>query len=172
MADVNGTNGNDVLLFTGSVTRLTMTLINPYDGLTLSIDADYNYSASTYDGMGGTDTLLMTNVGDAIFLNDPFTSQVTFQNIENISAGGGDDLVVLSDPTITLGPVTIDGGAGNDILWGNIGNDTINGRAGNDIIDGGPGNDRIDGGDGNDTVYGGDGNDTITGGTGIDVLHG
>ncbi|KTQ95610.1 hypothetical protein NS226_10715 [Aureimonas ureilytica] len=46
--------------------------------------------------------------------------------------------------------VTIDAGAGNDIIIGTDGNDIINGGAGNDIITGGLGADQLTGGAGND----------------------
>lgn len=170
MADINGTSGNDVLLFMGSVSHLSMTLTNPYDATEVLVDDDYNSSSLSYDGMGGTDTLLMTNIGDAMFL--VLNQQIKFANIERIIAGEGGDVVVLADATETLGDISIDGGGANDILWGNIGNDTINGRSGNDNINGGPGNDILNGNEDNDLVYGGDGNDTLNGGSGLDILHG
>ncbi len=80
---------------------------------------------------------------------------------------------------------------GNDFIFGNDGNDFIFGNAGNDTIYGdeiffnGTGNDFIDGGAGNDTIYGdgiifgvsvqdiiNGGDDTIYGGTGNDTIHG
>ena len=57
----------------------------------------------------------------------------------------------------------IDGGPGNDQIWGLGGADDITGNSGNDIIDGGANSDRIYGGDGLDTIYGGMGNDLIYG---------
>jgi len=47
----------------------------------------------------------------------------------------------------------------------------MNGGAGNDTIYGGNGGDTIDGGDDNDALYGGLGSDTISGGAGVDVLR-
>lgn len=44
------------------------------------------------------------------------------------------------------------GGSGNDQLYGLAGNDTLVGLEGDDLLDGGPGNDRMEGGKGND-VY-------------------
>ncbi len=170
MADINGTSGNDVLLFVGSVSHLSTTLTNPYDGTEVLIDDDYNSSSLSYDGMGGTDTLLMSNIGDAMFLI--LNSQIKFANIERIIAGEGGDVVILADATEILGDVSIDGGGASDVLWGNIGNDTINGRSGNDNINGGPGNDILNGNEDDDLIYGGDGMDTLNGGSGRDILHG
>jgi Ca2+-binding RTX toxin-like protein len=51
----------------------------------------------------------------------------------------------------TGGNDTINGGAGNDFLFGQEGNDTINGGAGNDVISGGSGQNTLTGGEGADT---------------------
>jgi Ca2+-binding RTX toxin-like protein len=73
----------------------------------------------------------------------------------------------------------INGGDGNDHIWGISGDDVIDGGAGNDHIDGGSGDDTLIGGDGNDKISGGSGddlifadagNDHIIGGAGYDVL--
>ena len=50
------------------------------------------------------------------------------------------------------GPSQIDGGTGNDNLFGNGADDQLSGGLGNDDIVGGPGNDTIDGGPGNDLL--------------------
>ncbi|WDP90361.1 MAG: VWA domain-containing protein [Desulfobacter sp.] len=64
----------------------------------------------------------------------------------------------------------IDGGDGNDTIYGQEGIDIIDGGAGDDTINGGSGNDIINGGAGDDTINGGTGNDTIDGGEGFDTL--
>lgn len=66
---------------------------------------------------------------------------------------------------------TLNGGAGNDFLYGYGGNDTLNGDAGADLLLGGTGNDIMDGGSGDDQLYGGLGNDTINGGDNNDTLY-
>lgn len=55
----------------------------------------------------------------------------------------------------------IDGGAGNDIIFG---------QGGNDVIDGGPGSDIVFAGSGNDRIRFDAGDRFIDGGSGIDVL--
>ncbi len=168
MANVTGTNGNDILFFSGDLGHLTTTLVNAYSGESVLIDDDFNINNSTYEGLAGIDTLFMTNVGDALFITDGVGTQV-FANIERIIAGDGGDVIVLSHDTITLGDIFIDGGRANDVIWGNVGNDTIRGFDGDDNIDGGAGNDLILGQNDNDYINGGRGNDNIDGGAGIDT---
>jgi VCBS repeat-containing protein len=55
---------------------------------------------------------------------------------------------------------TINGGAGDDFIFGDNGNDVLNGNAGNDVIDGGNGSDTLRGGACDDTLDGGNGQDT------------
>jgi hypothetical protein len=87
-----------------------------------------------------------------------------------------------------LGNDTINGGGGNDTLFGDAcglkaktvfgaravagGNDKLSGDDGNDTLYGGPGNDSLKGGKGNDKLFGGRGNDTLDGGPGNDTLNG
>ncbi len=84
----------------------------------------------------------------------------------------------------------LDGGAGDDELWGSEGNDILSGGAGRDRIFAQGGNDRIagnsfttagdaneeeteiDAGTGDDIVYGTAGRDRITGGEGNDLIFG
>ena len=76
---------------------------------------------------------------------------------------------------------TLNGGAGNDNVYGEAGNDALLGGAGDDYVSGGDGddqlwgeagNDGLDGGAGSDLVYGEGGNDTIAGGAGSDIVLG
>ena len=55
----------------------------------------------------------------------------------------------------------MDGGGGDDYLFGNGGKDHMLGSAGNDYLDGGKGNDILDGGSGDDQLFGGKGHDTF-----------
>lgn len=104
-------------------------------------------------------------------------------------AGGAQDSVIewegtslltlASDDTGTTN--TLDGGAGNDQMYGAEGIDIFYGRSGNDTISGGDANDQIYGGTGTDTLDGDDGddfidgeedNDVINGGAGNDTIYG
>lgn len=170
------TNGPDLIFFSGTLGQLTTTLINPYSGDIIFVDDIKNVNNSSYDGLGGSDILLMTNLGDAIFITNTMGVQVV-SNIETFLAGDGGDVIFLAHSTLTYNSAVLSGGEGDDILWANTGNDTINAAGGADILDGGPGldllrgeddNDDISGGDGDDILEGNAGNDTLTGGDGAD----
>ena len=170
-ADINGTNGNDLLFFQGNIQPLVTTLTNPFSGASVPVNGIFNVNTVSYDGLAGIDNLLFTNQGDTIFLEDPPGLQSIF-NIEVFILGAGGDIVHLANTTFSLGDTTIDGGGSDDILWANVGDDTLRGLAGNDILDGGPGMDDLDGGADGDLLDGGDDNDTLDGGTGPDLLRG
>lgn len=165
------TNGNDTILFIGNLQPLTINLTNPYSSKTYYIDDEYNVNGGSYDGLGGTDSLVMTGFGDYIALTDTLGAQI-IHNIETIVGAAGGDIINLAHATLTYGNVTLLGAGGDDILWANAGNDTLSGSGGNDILDGGPGNDRLEGGTENDQLFGGAGNDTLRGGDGDDILYG
>ncbi|MGQ0845345.1 MAG: Ig-like domain-containing protein [Sporichthyaceae bacterium] len=65
---------------------------------------------------------------------------------------------------------SLDGGPGNDIMWGGGGNDRVSGHGGDDILCGGAGDDRLEGGAGADIIFGGLGVDRMDGGRGEDEL--
>ncbi|MBI2979157.1 MAG: hypothetical protein HYY38_10150, partial [Rhodospirillales bacterium] len=62
----------------------------------------------------------------------------------------GDDFMDVGDLNVT--GQTIDGGAGDDIIFARAGDDVVLGGEGNDILDGGAGADVLDGGAGVDTA--------------------
>lgn len=172
------TPNNDVIFFTGTLGQLTTSLVNAYSGEIVEVDDEYNINTTVYDGDAGTDTMLMSNYGDALFIHSTTATQndntgiQTVMNIETFVAGNGGDIIDLSSKDFILGDVRILGGAGDDILWGNYGNDQIYGSTGNDIIDGGPGSDTLNGEGDHDIITGGDGADIIFGGAGNDILYG
>ncbi|WP_413603017.1 hypothetical protein [Curtobacterium sp. Curtsp57] len=73
-----------------------------------------------------------------------------------MGTGGNDNFSDQND-----GGHTLDGGAGNDVLYGYSGDDTMIGGAGNDQLNGGDGDDILIGGAGDDILTGGAGNDTF-----------
>ena len=76
------------------------------------------------------------------------------------------------DPEPDNGDDTLDGGAGNDVIFGEDDSDLIRGGTGNDTLDGGIDDDTVKGGDGDDEMTGGHGNDVFfeTAGDGADTI--
>jgi hypothetical protein len=66
----------------------------------------------------------------------------------------------------------MDGGNGNDIMFGQLGNDTMLGQSGDDVVFGGEGNDFMSGGADDDILFGEEGNDKLIGANGDDFLGG
>ncbi len=85
-----------------------------------------------------------------------------------VNAGGGDDRVTVARQIRV--PVTLRGGAGDDVLFGGGGPDKLIGGNGGDRLYGGRGDDLLLGGEGNDQLISGPGHDTLRGGYGKDVL--
>ena len=159
-ADVlNGGNGNDVLIGPAG------------DG-----------AGDTYNGQGGTDR--------ASFASAPAPVHVTAAGGADDGVAGETDNVTTTVENITGSPFddtelrgnasrnVIDGGDGNDQLFGDEGtdvsNDTLNGGRGNDGLHGMNGADSMNGGPGPDpdplTLPNWTDNDVIDGGGGIDTV--
>lgn len=107
----------------------------------------------TLEGGAGNDRALYLGLAAVVVNLATLTAQNTGQgrdvlrNIEHISSGRGDDLL-------------IGNGAGNSLMAG-LGNDTLRGGLGNDTLVGNAGNDVLDAGAGHDVVYGGLGADVF-----------
>ena len=130
-----------------------------------------------FDSGEGTDTLIMGDDDEALFLDDRYSDNPDGYNtariidIEIIRAGDGDDIVDLTSKQFMYGDVSIYGDGGNDVLWGNAGDDYIEGGTGNDHLDGASGNDTLFGGAGNDRMFGQSGDDTFIVGEGNDKIY-
>jgi Ca2+-binding RTX toxin-like protein len=95
-------------------------------------------------GTAGVD--LVAEVRDANFDLDDLTLQIgaeadTLVSIESAELTGGAGHNIVDAADYTLGPVTLNGGAGNDILIGGWKGDSLSGGLGNDNLAGGPGDD-------------------------------
>ena len=120
------------------------------------------------DGGADVDTIELTDGSDAFFLHDSFGgfhSSLTLvedydsrlgtariANIENINSGLGDDIVDLTSPDYSLAGqnITVDGGSGDDTLWGSDADETLKGGVGDDELFGGAGTNVLTGGAGAD----------------------
>jgi len=96
--------------------------------------------------------------------------------------GKGNDVIKLSEPqtddngnvirleqSVDL-PGELNGGGGNDQLYGGNGNDLLQGGLGLDQLFGGAGNDTLNGGEEDDLLVGGKGADALNGGEGFDIV--
>jgi Ca2+-binding RTX toxin-like protein len=106
----------------------------------------------------------------------------TLTNIETVFGSSFEDTIVgdgndnsLKGASLSDFPDeadTIQGGGGDDDIFGEAGNDVLSGDDGNDSILGGSDDDTITGDSGNDTLHGDDGNDTLDGGADDDTVTG
>jgi hypothetical protein len=85
-----------------------------------------------------------------------------------VNAGGDADRVSVA-ASVSI-PVTMRGGAGDDVLSGGSGPDKLIGGEGNDRLMGGRGDDLLFGGEGDDVLIAGPGHDVLRGGYGEDKL--
>jgi Ca2+-binding RTX toxin-like protein len=167
-------SGNSVLdasKFTGAVTLqggAGNDLLKAGSGADVLLGGDGNDTLvagtgnDTLDGGSGINTLKASGSQHFVLTNTSLTGLGTdvLANIQQaiLTAASGNSLLDAS--AFTAGPVTLNGGAGNDTLLAGSGNASLNGGGGNDSLVGGAGNDTLAGGTGNDTLVGGSGNTT------------
>lgn len=170
---------------------------SPGDQESVTIDASSftDFSTSSDTSLNVTSAGGQVNAAGTEF-NDPSDQDAwfsaSFENrefieftLETRSSQSGFSLSgdLIDDPVVTPfeeGDDTIDGGAGNDEIFGQGGDDSLDGGDGNDTVQGGVGEDTIIVGAGNDDLSGGldsdlffateGGNHTITGGEDPDGL--
>jgi Ca2+-binding RTX toxin-like protein len=128
------------------------------------VNADLAGALGGNTGDRATDQVIVngTNGNDAIAVADRnntagVTGLAATVNVRNtdpaidaltINGLDGDDIIDAAQLTSNSIVVTLDGGAGDDLLVGGNGNDTLFGRDGDDVLVGGPGEDVLDGGPG------------------------
>lgn len=84
-----------------------------------------------------------------------YTTTINYRNVASLSIQGGSSNNVFQVQAAVPALLTIDAGAGNDIVVGGAGNETIRGNTGRDLLIAGIGADLLDGGTGEDIVIGG-----------------
>jgi len=136
----------------------------------------YLSNSSITWGTSGIENMLLPNtMGDMRFFalggNDVLGGQT---KNDLIDGGDGNDTIWGDYPgySPTPGQDWLEGGAGDDFLYGGADNDLLLGGSGNDVLNGEAGNDVLRGATGSDQLYGGDGNDVLMGGSGNDYLDG
>lgn len=129
----------------------------------------------TVDGDSNANKLEVLSSGSNIIIEEDDVQVCTRAQslISSIVVNGlnGDDQICIHAIPTTIA-VTMNGGAGADLLEGGDGGETINGEGGNDVIHGNAGADSLSGGSDSDTFYGynADGADTISGGDQLDTV--
>jgi len=177
-AQLSGGAGNNLIDASGfAAGEVTLAGLAGDDTLRGSLGDD------SLNGGPGTDRVEQFTDSDQSLSNSQLTGRGTddLDSVETalLSGGPGDNRISAS--TFTLGPVTLEGAAGNDSLTGGSrddlivagdGDDVANGRGGDDLVSGGNGNDKFTGGSGADTLEGDSGDDSLNGQGGRDQIHG
>src|SRR5688500_12682608 len=124
----------------------------------------------TINGSMEADNVSVTMSGGDLLVNDlGFLKTLLSSTVTSVVVNLGlDNDTCTIDPSVIL-PVTIYGGAGNDVISGGSGNDTIYG-AHPTITPNGADNDVIHGNGGDDVLIGGAGADAMNGGFGLDEV--
>ena len=125
-----------------------------------AVTGTVNGNTATLTGDAAADTIIISQDNGLLRHNQAgFNSATDFD-----SATAGDQTLT------TAATLTINGGAGDDIIVGGPNADVLNGDDGNDRITGFTGNDDVNGGLGNDVMIwnNGDGSDTNDGDAGAD----
>ena len=158
-------------------------VVDAGDGDNIVFTGDDDDIITTGDGndfvdAGFDDDVINTGAGDDEIIGG--------EGSDDIQAGDGDDIVYGGlapifpdalnipdedgDPVPDNGMDVIDGGAGDDQLFGQDDDDILIGGSGDDLLDGGVDDDDLDGGTGDDTLIGGQGADVMAGGDDRDTF--
>ncbi|SJM93542.1 DUF4347 domain-containing protein [Crenothrix polyspora] len=155
-----GRSGNDVLDGGAGVDKLIGGFGN--DTLKGNFGDDKLYGGAGNDNLQGGTGIDELHGGDENPNNDIYAKELEwFHNAGDRLDGGFGDDTLYGDK----GQDYLRGGAGKDVLYGGEDGDYLNGDAGDDALFGDAGDDFITDNDGSNAFYGGDGNDVI-GGTG------
>jgi Ca2+-binding RTX toxin-like protein len=176
-----GTTENLVLNANGGADQVTVNDLTGTDvkQVTLEMGSAQGDGASDKVIINGTDNadkIKVSSSGTTVSVTglSELVTVVGSEAIDTLTIQGrdGNDIIDASGLAAGVIGLTIDGGAGNDIITGSQGNDFLLGGDGNDTVIGGAGNDVADLGAGDDTFIWnpGDGTDTVEGGTGTDTV--
>ncbi len=146
----------------GGADKITVNDLTGTDVRTVNADLAATIGGNIGDGQADQVIVNGTNGNDAIEVADRnntagvtgLAARVNVRNtdpaIDSLTINGldGDDIIDAAQLTSNSIVVTLDGGAGDDLLVGGNGNDTLFGRDGDDVLVGGPGEDVLDGGPG------------------------
>lgn len=113
---------------------------NVFTGDTVELQGK-NRFRDVFVGSVGNAVLMLTDAADAFFADDIYSgfavsTENRLQGISEIHAGAGDDIVDLTCTNVAVGSdgCLLDGGAGDDILWGGRQAAVLCGGAGDDTL--------------------------------------
>lgn len=148
----------------------------------LTVDISHNYSSETLVDITEIDFANPVDPATATFSSSQFA---TGQILSTVTIAGNTQInsIVINGGSLdasrwafvnwsSFDSITVNGGGGNDRVFGSSVNDIVNGGNGADRISGLAGSDTIDGGAGNDMLIGGGGDDILIGGAGFDKIYG
>ncbi len=133
--------------------------VDDVDNVELTVDSGtvlINGAAPTNTNSPGGDVLAADVVEIRVTAVGDFANRISLEN-------------VTSADFTSFQNATINGGGGNDTLFGTQFDDWLFGESGDDVVRGGDGNDLLLGGEGDDQLFGGEGNDQLDGGGQITV---
>lgn len=104
-----------------------------------------------------------------VYFSDGSSQTMTY---EQLSGSGASSKAGAEHEANWAAGAYLNGGDGDDTIYGSGGDDYLVGGAGDDYIEGGDGKDYLLGGAGDDQLHGGQGDDTLLGGLGNDLLVG
>jgi trimeric autotransporter adhesin len=164
----------DITLFGAATTGVGNLANNRMLGNDLNNTFRGGGGGDTLYGGVGSDSLEGGDGNDSLYAEGYTITQPGF--LDSLNGGAGDDRLFgsIGDDWLVgeSGADTLDGADGKDTLDGGTGADSLTAGAGNDYLFGGADKDTLDGGADNDRLNGGDGNDTLLGGAGNDILAG
>jgi Ca2+-binding RTX toxin-like protein len=146
------------------------------DEAMLETFTNYMSDVSVSWGTSGVENgLLPNNLGDLAYFALGGDDVVGAQTTNDLIDGGdGNDTIWGDYPGFSPAPGAdwLEGGAGADTLYGGAGDDLMLGGSGSDSLQGEAGTDVLRGATGADQLYGDDGDDLLLGGAGDDYLEG
>ena len=151
----------------------TFMLADKNDTVTFVNPSQDTYSPEVFNLGSGNDTYTSAKYLDGSTIvggtgNDTITVDHLGGDLSRLVGNNGSDTLRVKDGDSAF----LDGGIGNDKLYGGTGSQYLSGGDGNDVIHGGIGPDTLTGGKGNDTLYGDHGDDNLSGNSGNDKLYG
>ena len=160
--DTNGVEQVDLNVLGGADT-VTVNDLTGTDVKTVNLDLGSNGAGDgsadhvVVDATNGADTVNVTGSNGSATVSGT-AATVNIANAEpandalTVNALDGDDAVVAAGLAADVLKLTVDGGAGADVIVGSAGDDTLLGGPGDDVLNGGPGLDVLDGGPGNNVL--------------------